>query len=94
MCEDVGLLKEFWTKKISKLSGAMGPGFIVSFKHEFEIPVTVEEALLFHQGKYGSIKGLSLFVPEDNYWLVFTFGKFVSIDSNEPIAKLLIDSHD
>lgn len=90
LVEETDLPKEYWDKKISKISGATGLSFICPFKFEFEEDKTVEEALEFHKAKIGHIKGLSLFVPAENFWLVFVFSKFSKVQSSEPKETTVI----
>lgn len=87
ICEQVGLPREYWSLKISRLTGASGPSFLLRYEHQFPFPVSVEDALNFNLEKYKSIKGLSLYSEERKIWLIFVLGQFLEVRNDDAEVK-------
>ena len=92
--KELGLPEEFWEKRSKRASGAYGPGFFVTFKHEFEESKNVAEVFHFLNKRGQADKGVAIYIEEESAWLIFTFRKFSQLSKEEPKRELIFDTVD
>lgn len=80
--------EEYKKKKTSYVEAAWGPSFVCFSKQKFETPLTVEEMVAYLETVHWSDKGISIYLDEEDLWLVFTYRKFSKVAKRSPKASI------